>query len=50
MYEVLKNCTASADAVIDADLNIFTPEANFDKLSAIKQLVMSFGTDEDPKL
>jgi len=50
VYEALKKCISDPEAVIDADLNIFCPEATADKLTAVKQLVQSFGTDEDPKI
>jgi hypothetical protein len=36
VYEVLKKCSIDAEAVIEADLNFFYPEATGDKLSAIK--------------
>ena len=47
---MLKKCIADPDAVIDADLSIFYPEADFDKLSAVKQLVVSLGMEEDIKV
>lgn len=52
MLEALRSCATQPDAVIDADLNIFFPEANFDRVAAIKQLVMSFGLpdDDQPKV
>lgn len=50
MYEVLKKCLQDSEGVIEADLEFFYPEASGDKVSAIKQLVMTFGTEEDPAL
>ena len=50
MYEALKKCMTDSDAVIDADLTIFYPEAKANKTEAIQQLVLIFCTDEDHKL
>lgn len=52
VQEILQRCVAEPDAVIEADLNFFCPEAVFgsERASALKQLVYSFGSEEDPKL
>lgn len=52
VYEVLKQCVANSDSVIEAELNFFSPEAVYasERVSAIQQLVYSFGSEEDPKL
>ena len=49
-YEVLKKSLKDSEGVIEADLNFFYPEATGDKVAAVKQLVVTFGTDEDPAL
>jgi hypothetical protein len=36
VYEAIKKCSEDREAVIDADLNFFCPEATADKVSAIK--------------
>ena len=52
VQEALRRCATDSDAVIDADLTIFFPDANFDRVTAIKQLVLSFGLgdEEHPKV
>jgi hypothetical protein len=52
VHEALQQIVANSDAVIDADLNFFCPEATHasERVSSIKQLVYSFGSEEDPKL
>lgn len=50
VYEALQKCLTDSDCVIQADLDFFCNEAQGDKASAFKQIVMTFGTDEDPKL
>lgn len=47
MYEALKLIAASPDSVLDAALTVFNPEEVTDKAAVLKQLVLSFGTDED---
>lgn len=47
MYEALKKCKTDSEAVIDISLQYFSKEATGDKAAAIKQFVLSFGTDED---
>jgi hypothetical protein len=36
LNDMLKKCLEDRDAVIDADLNFFCPEAQADKVSAIQ--------------
>ena len=52
VQEALKQIVANSDSVIDADLNFFCPEAVYvsERISAIQQLVYSFGSEEDPKV
>jgi len=50
VYEALKKCFANDEGVLEADLNIFSHESTVDKASIWKQLVLTFGTDEDPKI
>ena len=50
MYEALKNCASSGEAVLDFDLQFLSNEEATGRDTVIKQLVMTFGTDEDPQL
>lgn len=48
MEEALRHCSNNPDAILDA-ANLFIPENVTDKVSVIKQLVLTFGTDPDEK-
>jgi len=45
VFEALKKCTLQSDEIINADLDIFCPEAQSDKASAFKQVIFSFGNE-----
>lgn len=47
VLKALEAMKKDPDSVIEADLDIFCPEANEDKESVFKQLVSSFGNDPD---
>jgi hypothetical protein len=50
VYEALKKCLADSEGVLDADVKIFSFDSTVDKASVWKQLALTFGNDEDPKL
>ena len=47
VYKALQLIATSPDSILDAALTVFNPEEVADKASVLKQLVLSFGTDED---
>ena len=50
VYEALKKCQGDSFEVIQADLDFFYPGTKGDRVSAFKQVVETFGTDENIKL